>query len=163
MFHTVFDNSIRISTNQPSINNTTLSSSALLLSYIIFSLRRSKMPTFYDLDPKKPFRQQLEEETGTVVFTNTFTIPEGKIDEALATWKRTAEILKYCPGFISTQMHQGVDSHILINVSVWESAHHLRDGLNREDFKAVAESFPQGTQCRAHLFRRLHVEGICAA
>lgn len=119
------------------------------------------MATFYDFDSNKPFRQQLEEETGTVVLTNTFTIPEGKMEESIIVWKKTADILKYCPGYISTQLHRGVDSHILINVAVWESAHQLRDGLNREDFKAVLASFPPGTECRAHLFRRLHVDGIC--
>ncbi|GIJ92132.1 hypothetical protein Asppvi_011108 [Aspergillus pseudoviridinutans] len=118
------------------------------------------MATFYDFDPQKPFREQLEEETGPVVLTNTFTIPEGRMDEAIETWRKTAEILRFCPGYISTQLHRGVSSHILINVAVWDSAHHLRDGLNREDFKAVLASFPPGTECRAHLFRRQAVEGL---
>ncbi|RHZ67381.1 uncharacterized protein CDV56_109607 [Aspergillus thermomutatus] len=121
------------------------------------------MARFYDFDSQKPFREQLEEETGPVVLTNTFTIPEGKVEEAIETWRKTAEILKFCPGYISTQLHRGVSSRILINVAVWDSAHHLRDGLNRENFKAVLASFPPGTECRAHLFRRQAVEGICIA
>lgn len=121
------------------------------------------MATFYDFDSEKSFKEQLEEETGTVILTNTFTIPKGQMESALATWKKTADILKFCPGHISTQLHRGVDSNMLINVAVWDCAHHLRDGLSREDFKAVLASFPPGTECRAHLYRRIAIDGVCVA
>ena len=66
-----------------------------------------------------------------VILINPFTVPEGKLDEAIAFWEAGRDFLAQQPGYISTKLHQSLapDAHYaLINVAEWETA---------EDFKAA--------------------------
>lgn len=122
------------------------------------------MATFYEIDAATPFPQQLEEKAGPIVLTNTFLVPAGQMDAAIVTWKESAEIAKTAPGYISTQLHRGIGgSNVLINYAIWDSAHALRDCLGSKEFKAIVNKFPEGTECRAHVFHKLAIENICTA
>lgn len=61
---------------------------------------------------------------GSVILINPFTVPEGKLDEAIAMWEAGRDILKKQPGYISTKLHRSLSPDAqfpLINVAEWES------------------------------------------
>lgn len=60
-----------------------------------------------------------------VVLINTFTVPEGKIEESIVFWEKSRDFLKGQPGYVSTKLHKSLKPDAtfeLINVAVWESA-----------------------------------------
>lgn len=59
------------------------------------------------VDEAAPYRTQLAARTGPIVLVNTFSAPEGKMDEVLAAWKLDSEYFKSKPGSISAQLHRG--------------------------------------------------------
>jgi heme-degrading monooxygenase HmoA len=66
------------------------------------------------------------------------------------------------PGFISTQLHQGIaGSNVLINYAVWESVAHFRAAFNHPEFKQSLERYPSSTVASPHLFTRLSVANLC--
>lgn len=122
--------------------------------------------TFIDIDPRNPLSKQLEEspDAGQCIMVNTFHVPAGKMDEALAAWTVTAELAKKQPGFISTQIHRGINgSDTLLNYAVWETTASLKAFYNLPEFKASIVDYPDGTETRVALYRKEHVEGICLA
>lgn len=121
------------------------------------------MPTFHEIDPAHPFRQQLEADIGPVVITNTYTVPEGHMDETISIWGKAARIGTKQPGFISAQMHRGIaGSNQLIIYSEWSSARDLKNYLNLPEVKAIVATFPPGTECRPHVFQKISIDGVCS-
>jgi quinol monooxygenase YgiN len=63
-----------------------------------------------------------------VTLINLFSVPPGKLEEAIAMWEKARDFMAREPGFISTDLHQSQTSNAryqLVNVAKWES---------REDF-----------------------------
>lgn len=115
-----------------------------------------------NIDPLTPFLQQLQHDTGPVVMINTFVVPEGKMDDMIALWRKDSLIMKCQPGFISAQLHGGIlNSNILINVAVWESTSALRAGFMSEPFQDTLKEYPEGTIAYPHILRKIAVENIC--
>ncbi len=59
-----------------------------------------------------------------VVLINSFTVPEGKLNEAITSWEAARDFLAQQPGYISTKLHQSLSpdaQYRLINVAEWES------------------------------------------
>ncbi|OGM47900.1 hypothetical protein ABOM_002712 [Aspergillus bombycis] len=122
--------------------------------------------TFIDIDPRTPLLKQLEErpEAGSCVLVNTFRVQPGKMDEAFAAWKIDADLAKKQPGFISTQLHRGVNgSDTMLNYAVWESTAALKAYYDLPEFKESLNNYPDGTECRIALYRKQHIEGVCLA
>lgn len=62
--------------------------------------------------------------TSSVILINPFTVPEGKLDEAIKSWENGRDFLSQQPGYISTKLHQSLDpeaQYALINVAEWET------------------------------------------
>ncbi|KAJ9109352.1 hypothetical protein QFC21_000682 [Naganishia friedmannii] len=119
------------------------------------------MPTFYEIDPSVPFKQQLEAETGRIVITNTYTVAEGHMDETITTWGKAARIGSKQPGYLSAQMHRGIrGSNQLIIYSEWTSAKDLKNYLNLPEVKALVATFPPGTECRPHVWQKISIDGV---
>ncbi len=60
-----------------------------------------------------------------VVLINTFTVPEGKLQESIVYWEKSRDFLKGQPGYVSTKLHKSLKPDAtfeLVNVAVWESA-----------------------------------------
>ena len=58
-------------------------------------------------------------------------IPE-EFDQFLVRWAAEAEKFKKQPGFISTQLHQGIgESGTFINSAIWETVAHFKEQLLR--------------------------------
>ena len=43
-----------------------------------------------------------------VTLINAFMVPEGKVAESIAFWKKAADFMRVQPGYISTALHQAI-------------------------------------------------------
>lgn len=61
----------------------------------------------------------------SVVLINTFEVPAGKEDEALAMWQKARDYLAKQDGYIGTALHQNLDPEgrfHFVNIARWRSA-----------------------------------------
>ena len=114
------------------------------------------------LDPIVPIFQQLNTDLSPVVLVNIFHVAEADLSALLKAWESDANWMKQQPGFISTQLHQGIaGSTVLMNYAIWESVAHFRTAFNHPAFKKALESYPSSAVASPHLFTRLNVPNLC--
>jgi heme-degrading monooxygenase HmoA len=114
------------------------------------------------LDIEVPMFHQLQTDQSPVVLVNIFQVAEADISSLLKAWADDALWMKRQPGFISTQLHQGIaGSTVLMNYAVWESVAHFRAAFNHPEFKQSLERYPASTVVSPHLFTRLSVASLC--
>lgn len=114
------------------------------------------------LDQNVPIFQQLNTDVSPVVLINLFQIAEEDIPALLVAWAADANWMKLQPGYISTQLHQGIaGSTTFMNYAVWESVAHFRVAFNHPDFKQALEHYPDTAVASPHLFTRLTVPNLC--
>ena len=120
------------------------------------------MPSFAEMDATITLADQLEDDGGPVVLINTFTVAAEDVDRLLAAWTDDAALMKNQPGFISTQLHQGIaGSGTFLNYAVWESTAQFRTAFGNPEFRARLGAYPESTTITPHLFRKTAVPGIC--
>jgi len=114
------------------------------------------------MDSNVPIFQQLQADQSPVVLVNIFQVAEADVQALLEAWAQDAAWMKQQPGYISTQLHQGIaGSTILMNYAVWESVAHFRAAFNHPDFKRALEQYPSSAVASPHLFTRLTVPNLC--
>lgn len=114
------------------------------------------------LDPNTPIFQQLSTEASPVVLINIFHVAEGDIPALLTAWETDANWMKRQPGYISTQLHQGIGgSTVFMNYAVWESVAHFRAAFSHAEFKSALEHYPSTAVASPHLFTRLTIPNLC--
>ena len=114
------------------------------------------------LDSVVPIFQQLSADVSPVVLVNVFEVPEADIPALLKAWEGDANWMKQQPGYISTQLHQGIaGSTVFLNYAVWESVAHFRSAFNHPDFKKSLDKYPSSAVASPHLFTRLTVPNLC--
>ena len=114
------------------------------------------------LDPDVPIFQQVNTDLSPVVLVNIFHVAEADIPALLRAWESDANWMKQQPGFISTQLHQGIaGSTVFMNYAVWESVAHFRAVFNHPEFKKALEKYPSSAVASPHLFTRLTVPNLC--
>ena len=114
------------------------------------------------LDSEVPIFKQLQSEQSPVVLVNIFQVAEVDIPALLGAWAQDAAWMKRQPGFISTQLHQGIaGSTVLMNYAVWESVASFRAAFNHPEFKRALEQYPSSAVASPHLFTRLSVSNLC--
>ncbi|WYZ36227.1 hypothetical protein EsH8_XI_000110 [Colletotrichum jinshuiense] len=122
-------------------------------------------PTHHPIDRSTTFQSLLgtNPPVGPVVLLNVISIPPGADKEAfLETWRRSAEVLKKAPGYISTQLHHAIgDGNFIVNYAVWENNEYLKNGLAIPEFLKVCEDFPNGTEFRAAVLKKAFIDGVC--
>lgn len=117
-----------------------------------------------DIDPAQSFFSQLEEvDSGPVTVINTFVYPEGAFEAVVEAWRKDSVVMMAAPGWISTQLYHGVGSHVLTNVSAWESAAQLKTAFQSKAFQDILPLYPDGTVCYPQLERKIAVPGVCGA
>lgn len=113
------------------------------------------------LDTQVPIFQQLQSDQSPVVLVNIFQVAEADIPALLEAWAKDAAWMKQQPGYISTQLHQGIaGSTVLMNYAVWESVAHFRAAFSHPDFKQALEQYPSTAVASPHLFTRLTVPNL---
>jgi heme-degrading monooxygenase HmoA len=114
------------------------------------------------LDPNVPIFQQIGADVSPVVLVNVFQVAEGDIPALLKAWEADANWMKQQPGYISTQLHQGIaGSTVFMNYAVWESVALFRAAFTHPEFKTALEHYPPTAVASPHLFTRLTVRNLC--
>ncbi|QEY24992.1 antibiotic biosynthesis monooxygenase [Neisseria animalis] len=96
-----------------------------------------------------------------VVLINVFEVPEGKVDEAVASWEKSRDFLAKQPGYINTRLHKSLNPNgkfALVNIAQWET---------QQDFAAATAKMrnesdnplPQGTQAHPALYEVIRADG----
>jgi len=114
------------------------------------------------LDPTLSIFQQISTDLSPVVLVNLFQVAEVDIPALLKAWEADANWMKQQPGYISTQLHQGIaGSTVFMNYAVWESVAHFRAAFTHPEFKKAMEHYPPSAVASPHLFTRLTVPNLC--
>ncbi len=114
------------------------------------------------LDPTTPIFQQLGTDASPAILVNLFQVAEADIPALLKAWEADANWMKKQPGYISTQLHQGIGgSTAFMNYAIWESVAHFRAAFNHPEFKAALGQYPSSAVASPHLFTRLNVPNLC--
>ncbi|GGF94193.1 MULTISPECIES: antibiotic biosynthesis monooxygenase family protein [Cysteiniphilum] len=83
----------------------------------------------------------------SITLINAFSVPNGKLNECIAFWKKYNDELKKEKGYISTKLHQSIDNNAtfqLVNVAQW---------TNESDYK-------QAIQKASNTLKGLNVTGL---
>lgn len=114
------------------------------------------------LDSDRPIFQQINADVSPVVLVNIFHVATDEIPALLSAWEADANWMKQQPGYISTQLHQGIaGSTVFMNYAVWESVAHFRAAFGHPDFKEALERYPASAVASPHLFSRLTIPNLC--
>src|SRR5271168_3968770 len=114
------------------------------------------------LDINVPIFHQLQANQSPVVLVNIFQVAEADIPALLKAWAEDGEWMKRQPGFISTQLHQGIaGSTVFLNYAVWESVALFRAAFSHPEFKAALSHYPASAIASPHLFSRLSIPNLC--
>jgi heme-degrading monooxygenase HmoA len=123
------------------------------------------MLQFAALHPTIGIQQQLMSASeGPVVLLNLFTVAEADADALVEAWRDDAEYFKRQPGFISTQLHEGLAGRgAYLNYAVWESLEAFRTAFGNPEFQRKLAAYPDSVVAAPHLFRKLAVANVCLA
>ena len=114
------------------------------------------------LDADVPIFHQLGADVSPVVLVNIFQVAQADLPALVEAWEADANWMKLQPGYISTQLHQGIaGSTVFMNYAVWQSVAHFRAAFNHPDFKKALEHYPSTAVASPHLFTRLTVPNLC--
>jgi heme-degrading monooxygenase HmoA len=120
------------------------------------------MVKIVEMDESVTLKSQLEEDVGSVILLNKFTVKPEDVDQFLKVFAATTEIFKQQPGFISAQLHRGIGgSSTFFNYVVWESAEHFKRAFNRPEFQSSMADVLPDIVMSPHLFKKVAVPGIC--
>jgi quinol monooxygenase YgiN len=100
-------------------------------------------PQLTEMDEGVPFLAQMEQDSGPIVLINKFNAAPGDAQALLDAWADDAAWMKQQPGYICTQLHQGIaGSTTFVNIAVWESAHALGQAFRSPEFQARLVRYP---------------------
>jgi heme-degrading monooxygenase HmoA len=115
-----------------------------------------------EMDERVTLADQLSRETGPVILINKFNVAPDDADALLEAWAADAAYLKQKPGFISAQLHRGVNgSSVFFNYAVWESMESFRNAFSDPVFQKSLARYPESTVGSPHLVQKMAVPGIC--
>jgi heme-degrading monooxygenase HmoA len=114
------------------------------------------------LDESVSIFQQINSDVSPVILVNIFRVAEADIPDLMKAWEADANWMKKQPGYISTQLHQGIaGSNVFMNYALWESVGHFRAAFTHPEFKDALSHYPSSAVASPHLFTRLTVPNLC--
>lgn len=114
------------------------------------------------LDENVPIFQQINSDVSPVILVNIFHVAEADIPALMKAWEADANWMKKQPGYISTQLHQGIaGSNVFMNYALWESVAHFRAAFTHPEFADALSHYPSSAVASPHLFTRLTVSNLC--
>jgi heme-degrading monooxygenase HmoA len=114
------------------------------------------------MDARVSMSDQLKADMAPIVLINEFSVEASDGDAFVAAWADDAAFFKCQPGFISAQLHRGVEgSGVFVNYAVWESIRDFRAAFAKPEFQSKIQRYPASTVARPHLFVKVSVPGIC--
>ncbi|GFK94109.1 hypothetical protein NNJEOMEG_01948 [Fundidesulfovibrio magnetotacticus] len=122
------------------------------------------MVRFREMSEHVALAEQMQEESGPVVLVNVFTVHPDESAALVEAWTRDARVMQRQPGFVSTQLHQGLaGSGVFLNHALWQSVAHFRKAFADPEFLAGLALYPPSAAASPHLFTKVGVAGICQA
>ncbi|WP_170553318.1 antibiotic biosynthesis monooxygenase family protein [Ruegeria atlantica] len=122
------------------------------------------MARIEELDNIVTLADQMQTEEGPVVLINLFTVDAKDKEALLKAWAHDADFMKSQPGYISTQLHQGIaGSSNFVNYAIWQDVQSFRDAFTNPEFQRRIADYPDSAVARPHLVRKLAVENHCVA
>lgn len=123
------------------------------------------MAAFKEMNNLVGLGDQLQsKEHGSVVLVNIFTVDKSDEDALVTAWSHDADFMRAQPGYISTQLHQGIaGSGTFVNYAVWESVESFRNAFSNPEFQKRIGEYPASAVASPHLFKKLAVPGFCVA
>lgn len=123
------------------------------------------MVDMVEMDKTVKLMDQMQSQSdGTVVLINKFNVAPEDVEQLLSAWQEDSYVMKRQPGFISAQLHQGIEgSCVFVNVAVWESVESFRNAFRNPEFQSKLGRYPSSAVASPHLFRRLAVSNVCVA
>ena len=120
------------------------------------------MPQLVEMDSHVSLFEQMEEQVGSVILINTFTVEPEEGEQLLKAWASDAAFMKQQPGFISTQLHRGIGgSSVFFNYAVWESVEHFKRAFSNPEFQSKIKGYPPSAAASPHLVKKVAVPDIC--
>ena len=120
------------------------------------------MLKFVEMDENTSFFAQMDQDLGTVILINEFTVAPEDTEGFLEAWTADAVVMKKQPGFISTQLHKGIGgSRVFVNYAVWESVADFKRAFNDPEFQARMQDYPSSVVASPHLFQKVAVPRVC--
>ena len=117
---------------------------------------------FREMDSRVSMSDQLKSDAAPVVLINEFSVEASDSDAFVAAWAYDAAFFKGQPGFISAQLHRGIEgSGIFINYAVWKSVRDFRAAFSKPEFRSKLQRYPASTVAKPHLCVKVSVPGIC--
>ncbi|HRZ00711.1 MAG TPA: antibiotic biosynthesis monooxygenase [Burkholderiaceae bacterium] len=114
------------------------------------------------LDENVPIFRQINGDISPVILVNIFHVAEADILALMKAWEADANWMKKQPGYISTQLHQGIaGSNVFMNYAIWESVAHFRAAFTHPEFTDALSHYPSSAVASPHLFTRLSVPNLC--
>jgi len=116
-----------------------------------------------ELDSQITYQQQMQDRRDEpVVLMILFTLGANDLTAFKAAWAEDAVFTKAQPGFISAQLHQGIEgSTTFLDYAIFESTAALVAMTQQPEFGRLREIYPDSATASLHLFRRVAIAGIC--
>ena len=117
---------------------------------------------FKELDKVVTLADQMQSDEGPIVLINHFTVAQEDEDALLKAWAHDADFMKQQPGYISTQLHQGLaGSSSFINYAIWQDVETFRNAFTNPEFQRRIAEYPASAEASPHLFRKIAVTNHC--
>ena len=121
------------------------------------------MPELKELNDKESLAEQMQSgEEGPIVLINIFTVDPAEEKGLMEARKHDADFMKQQPGYISTQLHKGINgSSTFVNYAVWESVESFRNAFTNPEFQSRIKNYLSSAVVSLHLFKKLAGSGHC--
>ena len=102
------------------------------------------MVKIVEMDEDVTLKSQLEEDVGSVILLNKFTVRPEDVDQSLKLFAATTQMFQQQPGFISARLHRSIGcSSTFFNYVVLESAEHFKQAFSKPEFRSsMADVLP---------------------
>lgn len=116
-----------------------------------------------EMDVRVALREQFKDTTGEpVILINLFDVDPKDHDAFKLAWAEDAAFFKAQPGYISAQLHQGIEgSSMFLNYAIFETAAAFAATNDQPEFGPLRGVYPDSATAHPHLFRRVAIPGIC--
>ena len=116
-----------------------------------------------ELDPTFSLEQQYADTSGrATILVNLFDVDPDDQEYFKAAWRKDADFFKAQPGYISAQLHQGIEgSRLFLNYAVFENTAAFAATNDQPEFGPLRQVYPDSATAHPHLFRRLPIPTIC--
>lgn len=116
-----------------------------------------------ELDPTFSLEQQFADTTEeTTILINLFDVDPKDHEYFKSAWLTDAKFFAAQPGYISAQLHQGVEgSRMFMNYAVFEKTAAFAATNDQPDFGPLRKIYPDSATAHPHLFRRLSIPTVC--